>query len=90
MSFRDNTTEMCEARKASPDWHGISVLISLISFGAWMAEGERDSARINAMSPKHQARAAELFRIYLALHQEVKGLRDEIENEIRLRINGKA
>ena len=83
MSFRENTNEMCEARKASPDWHGISVLTSIISFGAWMADGERDSARINAMSPKHQAKAAELFRIYLALHQEVNELRDEIENEIR-------
>ena len=35
------------------------------------------------MSPERQAKAAELFRIYLALHQEVKELRDEIENEIR-------
>tara|TARA_B100000674_G_scaffold149477_1_gene118882 strand:+ start:2518 stop:2781 length:264 start_codon:yes stop_codon:yes gene_type:complete len=83
MSFKDNTAAMCEARKASPDWHGISVLSCLISFGAWMANGERDSARINAMSPKRQAKAAELFRIYLALHQEVNELRDEIENEIR-------
>ena len=83
MSFKDNTTEMCEARKASPDWHGISVLTSLISFGAWMLEGERDTTRIKAMSPERQAKATELFRIYLALHQEVKELRDEIENEIR-------
>ena len=83
MSFVDNTAEMCEARKASPDWHGISVLTSLISFGAWMLEGDRDAARIKAMSPKRQAKAAELFRIYLALHQEIKELRDEIENEIR-------
>ena len=44
MSFeQDNSTAMCEARKASPDWHGICVLTSLISFGAWMLEGERDS-----------------------------------------------
>ena len=83
MSFKDNSTEMREARKASSDWHGISVLTALISFGAWMGEGERDAARINAMSPKRQAKAAELFRIYLALHQEVSELRDEIENEIR-------
>ena len=83
MSFKDNSTEMRKARKASSDWHGISVLTALISFGAWMGEGERDAARINAMSPKRQAKAAELFRNYLALHQEVKELRDEIENEIR-------
>ena len=83
MSFRENTTEMCEARKASPDWHGVSVLTTAVAFGGWMLEGERDSARINAMSPKHQAKAAELFRIYLALHQEVNELRNEIENEIR-------
>ena len=37
MSFVDNTAEMCAARKASPDWHGISVLTSLISY-AWMLE----------------------------------------------------
>ena len=43
--------ELIEARKASPDWHGISVLTSLISFGALTAEGERDTARIKAMSP---------------------------------------
>ena len=82
MSIGNNSKEMCEARKFSPDWHGISVLMSLMAFGAWMLEGERDAARIKAMSPKHQAKASELFRIYLALNQEVKELRDEIENEL--------
>ena len=78
--------ELIEARKASPDWHGISVLTSLISFGALTAEGERDTARIKAMSPERQAKAADLFRIYLALHQEIKELRDEIEDELRQQV----
>ena len=86
MSFKDNSSAMCEGRKASSDWHGISVLTALISFGAWMGEGERDAARINAMSPKRQAKATELFRTYMALQQEVKELRDEIENEIHQQV----
>lgn len=64
MSFKDNSSAMCEARKASPDWHGISVLSCLISFGAWMAEGERDSAPIhNRLAYVGITRAAETLHV---------------------------
>ena len=83
MSFDENFKALLEARKVSPDWQGISVLMSLTTFGASSLRGEPDGACINAMSPERRAKAAGLFRTYLALNQGVKELHDEIENELR-------
>lgn len=79
----DNSAAMCKARKASPDWHGISVLTGLMKFGPLTLDPERDKTRILAMSPKHQAKAVELFNRFVELEKEVSGLHDEISNEIR-------
>ena len=83
MSIGNNSKEMCEARKVSPDWQGISVLMTLTTFGANSLRGENDGALINAMSPECRTQAAEIIYSFQELHQQVKELRDEIEYEIR-------
>jgi len=84
MSFeQDNSTAICEARKASADWRGISVLTGLMKLGQITLNADRDRARLNAMRPDRQAKAFDLIRRFVALQQEVDALRDEIENELR-------
>ena len=84
MSFeQNNSTAMCEARKASPDWHGINVLTGLVKFGQTTLNADRDRARLNAMRPDRQAKAFDLIRRFVALEQEVDALHDEINNELR-------
>ena len=75
--------ELIEARKASPDWHGVSVLTGLIKFGPLTLNVDRDLARIQAMSPRHQAKAVELFHRFVELEKEADALHDEINREIR-------
>ena len=43
----------------------------------------RSLASRHRQSPERRAKAAGLFRTYLALNQGVKELHDEIENELR-------
>ena len=73
---------LIKARKSSPDWHGVSVLTSLVKFGPFALKAERDTALILAMSPKHQAKAVELFNRFLALDKEVDAFHEQINNEI--------
>ena len=83
MSFtEDNSREMCEARKASPDWHGVSVLTSLIKLGQLTLNADRDRARIDAMTPERKAKVNDFIHRYVALDKDVAALHDEINNEL--------
>ena len=84
----NDSRELIEARKASPDWHGVSVLTGLMKFGPLTLNVDRDRARIDAMSPERKAKANDLVRRYAALEKDVDALHDEINNELRQTING--
>ena len=79
----DDPHALIEARKASPDWHGINVLTGLMKLGQITLNVDRDRARIDAMSPERQAQAFDLIRRFVALEKDVDALHDEINSELQ-------
>lgn len=82
--------ELIEARKSSPDWHGISVIFGLMKFGPLALNVDRDRARIDAMTPERKAKVNDFIQRFVALEKDVDALHEEINNELRLTINGEA
>ena len=82
MSTRNNELEIHEARKASPDWIGIQVLTGLVASGSGFFQEERDTSRINAMSPERKAKAVDLITRWSKLYREVKDLNQDINKEL--------
>ena len=72
-----------EARKASPDWFGIQVLTGLVAAGSGLFQEERDTARINAMSPDRKAKAVDLITRWSELYREVIDLNKDIDDELQ-------
>ena len=83
MSTRNNELELHKARMASPDWIGIQVLMGLVAAGAGLFQEERDTARINAMSPDRKAKAVDLINRWSELYQEVMDLNQGINDELK-------
>ena len=75
--------ELMEARKASPDWIGIQVLTGLVAAGSGLFQEERDTARINAMSPDRKAKAVDLITRWSELYREVIDLNKDIDDELQ-------
>ena len=75
--------ELMEARKASPDWFGIQVLTGLVAAGSGLFQEERDTARINAMSPDRKAKAVDLINRWSELYREVMDLNQGINDELQ-------
>jgi len=75
--------ELMEARKASPDWFGIQVLTGLVAAGSGLFQEERDTARINAMSPDRKAKAVDLITRWSELYREVIDLNKDIDDELQ-------
>ena len=82
----DNSREMCEARKASADWHGINVIFGLMKFGPFALKADRDRARIDAMTPERKAKVNDFIHRFVALEKDVAALHDEINNELRQQV----
>ncbi|AII48656.1 hypothetical protein KR52_05805 [Synechococcus sp. KORDI-52] len=53
----NDTTALIEARKASADWHGISVQKHLVLTGQMTLDSDRDGQRIKAMGKKYRPAA---------------------------------
>ena len=53
-----------------------------VKFGPLTLNADRDGARIQAMSPERQAKAAALFHRFVELEKDVDALRDEINGEL--------
>ena len=83
MSTRNNELELHKARTASPDWIGIQVLIGLVAAGSGLFQEERDTARINAMSPDRKAKAVDLINRWSELYREVMDLNQGINDELQ-------
>lgn len=79
---KNHELELMEARKASPDWIGIQVLTGLIAAGSRLFQGERDKARINAMSPDRKAKTVDLITRWSDLYREVVDLNQDINEEL--------
>ena len=79
---RNYELELMEARKASPDWIGIQVLTGLVASGSGLFREERDTARINAMSPDRKAKTVDLINRWLELYGEVRDLNQDINEEL--------
>ena len=80
---KNHELELMEARKASPDWFGIQVLIGLVAAGSGLFKEERDTARINAMSPDRKAKAVDLITRWSELYREVIDLNKDIDDELQ-------
>ena len=80
---KNHELELMEARKASPDWIGIQVLTGLIAAGSGLFQEERDTARINAMSPDRKAKAVDLITRWSELYREVIDLNKDIDDELQ-------
>ncbi len=80
---KNHELELMEARKASPDWFGIQVLTGLVAAGSGLFQEERDTARINAMSPDRKAKAVDLITRWSELYREVIDLNKDIDDELQ-------
>lgn len=83
MSTTNNELELMEARKASPDWIGIQAVTGLVAAGAGLFQEERETARINAMSPDRKAKAVDLINRWSELYREVMDLNQGINDELQ-------
>ena len=83
MTTKNYELELMEARKASPDWFGIQVLTALVAGGSGLFQEERDTARINAMSPDRKAKAVDLITRWSELYREVIDLNKDIDDELQ-------
>ena len=81
-TFDINSIAMLEARKSSPDWHGVQVLTRLMGFGPHMFEADRDAELLNAMSPGRKPKADELLNRWAELYADVMAFNQEINNEL--------